>query len=495
MSLKWRIALTLALIAAVVSAVGAGFSYVSTSKQLTDNIDESLLAKSRDLIAFGTPRRPPGGFGGSGPSTALVCPPPGVLQPATAAQLVSSTEEVVPCLSGSVTLPVEAEDLAAVVGAPSPRTVSVEGSEIRVVTVPWPTGGFLQLGRDLSEVEQVRDGLRNRLLLIALGGTVAAAVLGWLLARRITRPVLHLRERAESIARTQDLATPIDTGGSGEIGSLARSFDTMVKALATSREQQQRLIHDASHEMRTPLTSMRTNLELLAQFEQLNAAQRSELVDAVLVDSGELTHILTELVELATDRSRLIDAPEPLRLRDVAADIVARAARRSGRAIVLVDDGDGRVVLGRPEMLERAVSNLVDNAVKYSPAPTTIEVVVTDGSVEVRDRGPGIAPEDQPFVFERFYRATNARTEPGSGLGLAIVDQIVRAHGGEPYVASRDGGGAVVGFTVPTVVDPETAPAGPGTGSGTGQLDGSYQRVPTPAASSSAAAGPHEPRS
>ena len=278
-------------------------------------------------------------------------------------------------------------------------------------------------------------------------GIALASVLGWLVARRIVRPVVHLRDTAESIATTQDLTTPIRADGPGEVGSLARSFTTMVGALATSREQQQRLVTDASHEMRTPLTSLRTNLELLEQLDRLPAAERAEVLEAVQVDVGELTHLLTELVELATDGSN-DEAPEALRSRRAGAvrgpsgRCAARAAtsRSSRRRPTCRRSPAG------PLMLERAVSNLVDNAVKYSPSDGPIEVTVGPGRVEVRDHGPGIAPEDQQLVFERFYRSTSARTEPGSGLGLAIVEQIVRRHGGQAWATNHPDGGAVVGF-------------------------------------------------
>jgi two-component system sensor histidine kinase MprB len=200
--------------------------------------------------------------------------------------------------------------------------------------------------------------------------------------------------------------------------------------------------------MRTPLTSLRTNLELLEHLEQLPASERAELLEAVQVDVGELTHLLTELVELATDVSD-DEVPEALDLAELARQVVQRASRRSSRDITVVETGAEVLVSGRPLMLERAISNLVDNAVKYSPAGTPIEVTVGPGRVEVRDHGPGIAPEDQPYVFERFYRSTAARTEPGSGLGLAIVEQIVARHGGRAWASSSPEGGAVVGFQLP----------------------------------------------
>jgi two-component system sensor histidine kinase MprB len=263
---------------------------------------------------------------------------------------------------------------------------------------------------------------------------------------------VNLRDTAEQIASTQDLTTPIPVDGEGEVGSLARSFTTMVHALATSREQQQRLISDASHEMRTPLTSLRTNIELLGRGDQLAPSERQEVVEALNVEVAELSDLVGELVDLATDSWK--DEPaEPVRLADLAEDVCGRARRRTGRDITCEVDGDAAPIIGHPQQLERAISNLVDNAVKYSPAGTAIDLVATTGSVVVRDRGPGIAPEDQPHVFDRFYRSTTARSEPGSGLGLAIVQQIVDRHHGRVWATNRSDGGAEVGFVLDGSVD------------------------------------------
>jgi two-component system sensor histidine kinase MprB len=298
-------------------------------------------------------------------------------------------------------------------------------------------------------VSDVLGSLRIRLVGLALAGVAAAGLLGWLVASRIVRPVIRLRDTAESIASTQDLTTPIPAEGDGEVGSLARSFTTMVEALATSREQQQRLISDAGHEMRTPLTSLRTNLELLERLEELPPDERREVLAAVQLDVDELTHLLTELVELATDRANDDEPAQPVELVDLATDVADRARRRTGRTITVVPDATNeRPVVARPMMVTRAISNLVDNAVKYSP-DGTIEVLVGEGRLEVRDHGPGIPPADQPYVFDRFYRATTTRSAAGSGLGLAIVKQIVDRHGGRVWAVNHPGGGAAVGFELP----------------------------------------------
>jgi two-component system sensor histidine kinase MprB len=225
----------------------------------------------------------------------------------------------------------------------------------------------------------------------------------------------------------------------------------MVDALAVSKRQQQQLVTDASHELRTPLTSLRTNAELLDRAAPLNVEQQKRAVQGIRLEVNELTDLVSELVELATDRAD-DEMPEAVPLRPLADDIATRAHRRTGRDIAVVNGGHPATVLVRPHMAERALGNLVDNAVKYSHGAITI--VIDGARVEVRDDGPGIRPADQPHVFDRFYRSAEARTEPGSGLGLSIVKQIVERHDGTVWATNREEGGAAVGFELPTAPGP-----------------------------------------
>ncbi len=437
MSLRWRIALSLATVAGVVGLTAALGSYVATSHQIRSSVDKSLRERIAQLNGRGDndQNRPR-------PSDHNDC----VTQPTGIGQFIRADGTKNSCATDGTELPFQPSDASS---GPVLRTVGNGHDAYRLITAPWHEGGYVQLTRPLAEGHDILERLAVQLALLTLTGVSLAAGLGWLLATRAVRPIIRLRDTAESIASTQDLSTPIPVDGTGEVGSLAKSFNTMLNALAGSREQQKRLISDASHEMRTPLTSLRTNVELLEHFARLDESDRHEVLTAVQVDAAELTHLLSELVELATDQTTNTELAEPIRLADVAADVATRAARRSGRTITVHDIQHNVFVSARPAMVERAISNLVENAVKYSPRGTPIEVNVDGGDLEVRDQGQGIAEADQPFVFDRFYRATLTRTEPGSGLGLAIVKQIVDRHAGQVWARNHPDGGALVGFSLP----------------------------------------------
>jgi two-component system sensor histidine kinase MprB len=223
----------------------------------------------------------------------------------------------------------------------------------------------------------------------------------------------------------------------------------MLGQLARSKDDQQRLVADAGHELRTPLTSIRTNVSLLRRLDRLSPGEREEVLDDLTSETRELTGLVNELVELAMER-RATEEEADVDLRDVAERVAERARRRTDRA-VQVDVGSGpTLVHGRVGGLERALANLVDNALKFDPTGRDpVEIRLRSGLVEVRDRGPGIPPEDVNRIFDRFHRATAVRSLPGSGLGLSIVKDVVTSHGGQVYARNREGGGAVIGFTLP----------------------------------------------
>jgi len=209
-------------------------------------------------------------------------------------------------------------------------------------------------------------------------------------------------------------------------------------------------VQDAGHELRTPLTSLRTNISVLRRHDDLPPETRARVLTDLDLETRELTTLVNELVELATDQ-RSDEVAEPVDLPALVERVSERARRRTGRSIVVQIGPNSEVaVTGRPSALERAVSNLLDNAGKFDTSGGAIDVSVEPGRVTVCDRGPGIDPADLPHVFDRFFRAVDARSQPGSGLGLSIVADMARGHGGEAFARNRDGGGACVGFQIPT---------------------------------------------
>ena len=280
------------------------------------------------------------------------------------------------------------------------------------------------------------------LFLIAAVGIALAAGLGLVVAKAVLAPVQRLTRTAEEVSETRDLSRRIDASGNDELSRLAATFNTMLGALEDSARAQRQLVSDASHELRTPLTSLRTNIEVLARDEALPPGDREQLLRDVTEQLTEMTALIAELVELARGDQTPAD-PEDVRLDLVTADAIERT-RRNRPGVTFKAPLEPSLIRGVPATVERAVSNLLDNAAKWSPAGGEIEVTVRDGELTVRDHGPGIDDADLPFVFDRFYRAPAARGMPGSGLGLAIVRQVAEAHGGTVVADRADGGGTLM---------------------------------------------------
>jgi two-component system sensor histidine kinase MprB len=436
----------MALIAAVAIGAAATTAYVLTSRELRAGVDNDLARRAQ--VGGALLDRP----GRAIPRLSLVALADG------AVQVLDQHGDPLPRLS-TVSLPIDEGDRAIAAASTGTRfhTVVAGPTRYRVLTVGGQTGervGAVQIGRDLTESDAILRNLRRRLILVALLGTAAATVVGLGVAGGLVRPLRRLTAAAEHVARTQDLgAAPAmvapgrEGKGSDEVGRLAASFSTMLGALATSREQQRRLVMDASHELRTPLTSLRTNVELLRRAPDLAPADRDSLLADLEREVSELGALSAELVELATASHRDEEAVASVDLATLAETVAARYRRRSGRAITVTGEPTA-VVTGRASQLERAITNLVDNAIKFSPAGEPVVIDIAPGAVRVLDRGPGIPVADRPHVFDRFYRSVTSRDAPGSGLGLAIVADIVSAHGGSVTVADAPGGGAAVGFTV-----------------------------------------------
>jgi len=320
-------------------------------------------------------------------------------------------------------------------------------------------GLALQVAHPLTMVDTTLAELRIILLLVALGGVALAVALGYVAARAMIRPVERLTAAAEHVAATQDLAGTIDEHGDDELARLAHSFNAMLGALGGSRQQQAQLVADAGHELRTPLTSLRTNVEVLMRMRDLPPADRDALLGDVEAQLEELTTLVGDLVELAREDEQEPD-PIDLRFDQVVARAVERAQRRNATLHFDITTEAG-MVRAQPALLERAVLNVADNAAKWSPPGGHVEVRLQRRDrwvLEVRDHGPGIAPEDLPRVFDRFFRAEAVRSMPGSGLGLAIVRQVVSSAGGQVAATCPPGGGTLVRLELPIVAE-EAPPA------------------------------------
>ena len=447
MSLRLRLTLVVAVTFALV-VVGCTYAaHVSAKGRLQAETDQFLEQRAA-RFAHTPPNQFPDngndGDDGRGPRGG-----PALSEPDAVVQILDADGDVHSTITGQPALPVDAGDrkLAAHGGHSRFRNVTVTGAAYRVLTIALPGGGAAQIARNIEGDNDVLATLDARLALIALAGTLVAASLAWAIARRTVKPIEELTRKTTYVAETQDLANPLQIDRRDELGRLASSFNTMLEALLTSREQQKRLVLDASHELRTPLTALRTNIDLLRRARSFDADQRSELLAEADLELRELTDLVAELVELATD-TRSEEPVEQIELSELVDRVVTRHRRRTGREITL-ELNDPALVNGRAALLERGVSNLVENAVKFSSEGTAIEVVVDGSNVEILDRGVGIEPDDLPHVFDRFYRSTTARALPGSGLGLAIVEQIAQLHDGVITLSARLGGGTVARLELP----------------------------------------------
>ncbi|MDN5763855.1 MAG: HAMP domain-containing histidine kinase [Microlunatus sp.] len=345
--------------------------------------------------------------------------------------------------------------------------VASDGRPYRIVTVPLAAldNYALVLGRPLNVTNDILSSLWIVLLLFGATGVVLAGAAGTAVARSGLRPVRQLTAAVEHVAQTDDL-TPITVTASGDVARLADSFNRMLSTLGSSRERQQRLIADAGHELRTPLTSLRTNIELLAadaRSHMLGDADRNEILGDVSAQFAEFTSLIKDLVQLARD-DQVSAAPEPIDLRDVITAALERARRRAPKGLKFDVELSPLYVMGEADDLERAVTNLLDNAVKWSPPGGTVRIYLEGDRLRVADQGPGITEADLPHVFDRFYRADTARNTPGTGLGLSIVAQTIQRHGGWIQAGRSAQGGAVFTVQLPgttTLEDLDTlAPTG-----------------------------------
>ena len=324
-----------------------------------------------------------------------------------------------------------------------------------------PLGGALQVTAPLTGVQEGLHRLAVALWLIILVGVGLAVLLGLAVGRTVLRPLNGLTRSIEELARTTDVSRRLDPGGPDELGRLRRAFNRLLIALDASRESQRQLVLDASHELRTPLTSLRTNMEVARRMEELAPDERDVLIGDVLTQLDELTSLVADMAELARG-----DIPQltsgPIRLDELVLTAVEAATTHGrSRGVTFVTSTAPCWVSGSSARIERAVDNLLDNALKYSPDGAVVEVTCAEGVLLVRDHGPGVADTDIEHIFDRFYRAPEARSRPGSGLGLAIVAQVALDEGGHVSVHHAPGGGALFRFALPVATAPHPSQTSP----------------------------------
>ena len=437
-SVRTRIALAMALLALLATSLVGAIGYRSTSTRLLAEVDRSIV-EATNLLARS----------GNGP---VRVPNRGVLGIYSVRLIGRGGQVVNGSFDDDVPVTDGARAVVGVDGGYDRSTVTVDGDRLRIHTVGGEAGA-LQIARPLGESDRVLDDVRRRTVLLVVAVSLLAASAGWMLAGSVAAPLRRLTRAATDVERSGDLAVDIPPGGADEVGRLGQAFQSMLDALRRSQSEQRRLVQDAGHELRTPLTSLRTNLAVLRRHPDLDAETRARIHEDLEAEIAELTLLVNEVVA-AGSGDAADEEVQDVDLAAVVGEVAERVARRRGRVVdVDVDHGvgsDGIVRVPR-QAIERAITNLLENAAKFDESEAPIEVTVRHGSVTVADRGPGIAPDDLPLVFDRFHRAESARSLPGSGLGLSIVRDVVERHGGTVRAANRDGGGACVGFDLPPV--------------------------------------------
>lgn len=444
MTLRARIAAAAGLAVALAVIAAAVAVYLGVRGQLRGEVDESLRERTEAVARLGGPGAgPPDGL--DGPPRLLRPRPEPFGGPEGYAQLVLPDGRAVSSPGVDAQLPVDEDAREIAMDGSGSRLddMTVDGVHLRVLTQALPRGGALQVARPLDEVDRQLDRVLLVLVFVGAGGIALGAGLGALVARTALAPIDRFTRRTEQLATDPDPSERMEVEGGEELERLARSFNATLDALERSVEAQRQLVADASHELRTPIASLRANIQTLGEADRLPVSEREALRADVVAELDELTALVADVVELArgTGPGELTD---DVRLDEIVAAVVDRARTRTGARVDFDVRTEPTLVRGDPGRISRAVSNLVDNAVKWSPAGGAVELWLEGGALTVRDSGPGFDDRDLPRVFERFYRADGARGLPGSGLGLAIVRQAAEAHGGSAEAANAPGGGALL---------------------------------------------------
>ena len=456
MTFRRKLTLLIGGAVAIAIVLASMLGYFAVRGQLRSEIDTSLRQRAVEIVTqvegtgFGSFRMPvrPG-------------------DPDAYAQLITADgrPQLTAATTNRIPLPVGETAKRVAEGRSDARLYDahIGSAHVRVMAIPVEGGGAVAFGRSLREVDHILHRLRTIFVLAAIGGVALAVLLGRMVAVRTTTPLRRLTEAAEHVARTRDLARRIDASGDDEIASMATSFNAMLDALelsvgeldASVRAQRQ-LVADASHELRTPITSLRTNVEILrARHADLSPQRRDALLATVVEQTEELTVLMNDVIELARG-DHMPESREPVSVDEIVAEALGRAARHSPDT-AFECDAEETTVLGAASRLTRAVNNLLDNAVKWNPPGAPIEITLRAGVLRVRDHGPGIPDNELEHVFDRFFRGAHAREQTGSGLGLAIVRQVAEDHGGSVSVSNAADGGTI--FTLSLPVTPKQVEA------------------------------------
>jgi two-component system, OmpR family, sensor histidine kinase MprB len=446
LGLRWQLGLAATAAVAAVLGLVAVLGYITVRNDLVSDVDRQLHGAYLLNQRFAD-RRPLG-------------PPPGPLssRPGATVQYVTADGTVTGPAGDRPPLPVDAHTRRVAQGLAGTYLSDVDSAGIHMRVLTGPVGrGAVQIALPMSDVDRTLARLEVRLLYAGLFGLVLAVLLNWLVGRTVLGPVSRLTRATEQISSTMDLGHRMSATGPDELRRLAVSFNAMLDAVGRSVDAQRQLVADASHELRTPLTSLRTNVELLARAQQMPAADRARLVARIEAGMDELAGLVNDTVDLARGE-QVADPEEYLDLEPLVRDAVQRAASH-WPAIGFQADLVPVLVHGTAARLARAVGNLLDNAAKFSSDGGSVEVSVrgSDGGamVTVTDHGGGVAQDDLPRVFDRFYRSPDARRVPGAGLGLAIVGQVASGHGGWARLERVEGGGTRALLWLPTAEWPE----------------------------------------
>jgi two-component system, OmpR family, sensor histidine kinase MprB len=469
-SLRRRIGAAAAVAAAAVAVALSITGYFSTRSALVGQIRNDLHMQAQRYVQQAREGGGAGGGAGNPADNDFAQPdnggqggfpgPPGPGGAQGYFQIVNPDGSV--HSSSTIRLPVPSQvlDIARNRRGSTYFSATVNGTHEQIYAV-WDPGDqhVVMVAEPLSDVDSVLEGLLLTYGLLIVGGVILAALLGFAVSRSALRPIERFVARTERVTRELDRPARLEETDAIELRRLAISFNQTLDALERSIESQRHLVADASHELRTPIAALRSNIQIFLDADRLPVGEREELQESILAELDELTQIVADVMELARGSSPELDSDE-VELDSIVKDTVERTQRRApGLRFRL--ELEPTIVEGVPERIGRAVANVIDNARKWSPPDGEVEIGLRDGVLSVRDHGPGFGESDLPHVFDRFYRATRARRMPGSGLGLAIVKQAAESHGGYARAANAPDGGAVVSVSFGAARRPAEVPPPP----------------------------------